>query len=118
MTTQQLQILSDLLIDSTAIVNENEVLLVDNEFNESVSSIKNALTTLFLDALNKKADNKTTYSHLILIVNKITNMCDSYERYVNLEQKTVGTMMYVVMNSLLDVASEAMMEFFRNIELV
>ena len=54
MTTQQLQILSDLLIDSTAIVNENEVLLVDNEFNESVSSIKNALTTLFLDALNKK----------------------------------------------------------------
>lgn len=109
MNEKQIQIITDLLIDNGLILNDvNPVLMWDPTFCRRLTSIRDYCYHLYIDTLNGKVNIELAMNRITYLLNSLALYRDSYgDSLVG----TIGSQMYVVMNSFFDKTNEAFHDF-------
>jgi len=110
----QIQIITDLLIDNGLIFNEanNTALILDDTFCLQLIGIRDYCYKLYIDVLNNTVDIELVLNRITKLLNTIAKYRNSYGDYI---VGTVGSRMYLVMNSFFDKTNEAFSEFMNQL---
>ena len=113
-TDNQIQIITDLLIDNGLIFNEanNTVLINDPDFCIRITSIRDYCYHLYIDTINGETDVEFVLNRITSLLNKLAKYRESYEGYNKMQ---CGHKMYNFMNSFFDKTNEAFVEFFNTL---
>ena len=114
LSENQIQIVTDLLIDNGLIFNEanNTVLIYDEEFCLRIISIRDYCYHLYIDTINGNADIEFILNHMTILLNKLAKYRKSYEGF---DKMQCGYAMHKFMNSFFDKTNEAFQEFFETL---
>jgi len=109
MNEKQIQIITDLLIDNGLIINNiNPLLKSDYTFCIRLASIRDYCYHLYIDTLDSKVDIELAMNRITYLLNSLALYRDSYgDSLVG----TIGSQMYMVMNSFFDKTNEAFHDF-------
>lgn len=115
LTENQVQIISNLLIDNGLIAGEAKENPSLEYYPDFVIELQWAICncySLYMDVLNNKVNEELVLNRITSILNKLSQYRD---KYIDYESNTVGNLMFRYMNSLFDKTSESFEEFFNTL---
>ena len=117
LSQNQIQIVSDLLIDNGLIINEakSNPLIWDHNFSLHIVNIMDKCYKLYIAVLNNEVTQELALNRISSILNKLAEYRNEYAEFTNHPQ-TVGYVMYKYMNSLFDKTLESFTDFLNNLD--